>query len=466
MTPISSLPTRRRSFILPSSRFAFSINIILALLCSIFSGQSINAQSDTVLGQATALSVALPDGSPLDWSDTDLTWLDGWADTPILAFGEATHGARTFTRARLRSFQYLVEHHGYRAVAFEAHFTEMLFLERCMEDPACDLAARMKEHMPVWVTVTREMLGVLEWVRAHNRGLPPEDRVRLVGIDAQVQRRIPELLSSLLGPARSELSHAVAAAYDPLEGLARADYEAMDSTTLQTHLNRLAALRRAMEAADLESRLGVYQAACAFQSVRVTEQSLEFLQKYLHSGVNVRDRHLRENVAWISSTLGAGAKMVLWAHNAHIARDPGYGGGAGGSMGWQLAEIYGSQYKALALTFTRGEFRAKVIDGEGNEPPEARHIVLVVDPPEDSLNRLLDRISGPRFVLPLDVVAHESPLGRYLNQPMAILGVGDLWTGYGNIRKYNYGGDRIMNPLQAFDGIIHLEGTESTEPLG
>ena len=447
-------------------RFGLCTVTLLALLLVFHPVQSLAAQSDAVLRQATDLSIALPDGSPREWSDADLTWLDSWADTPILAFGEATHGARTFTQARLRTFQYLVKHHGYRAVAFEAHFTEMLFLERCMADSSCDLAAEMKEHMPVWVTITREMLEVLEWIRGYNQGLPPSERVRLIGVDAQVQRRIPELLSSLLGPARRELSEAAAAAYDPLEGLARADYEAMDSATLQGHLDRLAALRRAMESADLQGRLGAYDAACAFHTVRVTEQSLEFLQKYLHAGVNVRDRHLQENVAWIRTTLGANSKMVLWAHNAHIARDARYGGNAGGSMGWQLAKIYGSDYKALALTFNRGEFRAKVIDGEGNEPPEARHIVLVIDPPEDSLNHLLDRIPGPRFVLPLDGITPESPLGLYLNQPRAILGVGDLWTGYANIGKYNYGGDRIVNSLQAFDGIIHLEGTEATEPLG
>ncbi len=58
-----------------------------------------------------------------------------------------------------------------------------------------------------------------------------------------------------------------------------------------------------------------------------------------------------------------------------------------------------------------------------------------MDPPQESLSRLPDGIPGPRFVLPLDRVPPGSPLGRYLDQDRPIRGVGDRWTGYGNIAR-------------------------------
>lgn len=424
------------------------------------------AGDDPALATALAeLIVPLPDTSPLDWTDADLAWLDGYADTRVLAIGEASHGGREFTAARHRILRYLVERHGYRALVMESHYTESLLLGDCLDSPDCDLAASMGEAMLFWTTRTAEMLAALNWIRERNLGRPEQEKVRFLGFDSQVRDQIPDLFQAILDPVRPELGERFRCALAALDTLTRSDYQAMTDQERAARDQALADLEQDLAAAGLAPVLGAYRTACTRQLVTAARQSLEFLQQYFRHGRLVRDRHLFENVQWILSLLGSDAKVVLWAHNAHVAVDPAYARDAGGNLGSRLRGTLGDGYRCLGLTFNQGEFRAKTLNADGAPSAEPELVALAVEPPADSLNRLLATPEPARFFLDLHRLPAASPLARWLDQPRPVLGVGDLFLGYDKLAEYHYGGDRIVNVRQAFDGIVHLGRTHAVTLL-
>jgi erythromycin esterase len=73
-----------------------------------------------------------------------------------------------------------------------------------------------------------------------------------------------------------------------------------------------------------------------------------------------RDRGMAENISHILNRLAQDSKIVVWAHNAHIAVDESWR-----NMGWRLRREFGDLYFPFALTFTRGAFQSRrIADGD------------------------------------------------------------------------------------------------------
>jgi erythromycin esterase len=66
--------------------------------------------------------------SPLNLTDSELSFLDLLRDSKVVALGEATHGTREFFQMKHRIFQYLVEYCQHKAFGFEADFGESIYL--------------------------------------------------------------------------------------------------------------------------------------------------------------------------------------------------------------------------------------------------------------------------------------------------------------------------------------------------
>ncbi|MDX2130721.1 MAG: erythromycin esterase family protein [Planctomycetota bacterium] len=103
------------------------------------------------------------------------------------------------------------------------------------------------------------------------------------------------------------------------------------------------------------------------------------------NGYAARDRAMAENVRWILQG-DPDAKIVLWAHNAHVsAMQP--------NMGWHLREWYGKDYVSVGFGTARGTYAA-IRRGEGlhaGNPLEA--------PPERSIESVLDAAAPPIAIL-------------------------------------------------------------------
>jgi erythromycin esterase-like protein len=195
----------------------------------------------------------------------------------------------------------------------------------------------------------------------------------------------------------------------------------------------------------LEQRRGSYRALgatngdidWAIQNARVVLQAVQ-----TRLGLVSRDRSMALNVKWILDQ-NPGQKIVLWAHNGHVAR----GGMISRSMGAELHDIYGAQMVVLGFAFNRGSFQAIGARGGGLQN-------FTVGPaPGGSFDALLGGAGIPLFALDLrnaPAWLREERLSRQIGAVFATETASSYVT-------------RLSAPA-IFDGILFVENTTAARP--
>nr|WP_080040078.1 erythromycin esterase family protein [Nonomuraea sp. ATCC 55076] len=254
----------------------------------------------------------------------------------LVGLGEATHGSAEFFLLRWRLTEFLIKELGFTTLAIEASAAAARAVDAYTAggpgDPREALAG-----LGFWTLNTAEMLTVLQRLREHNR---TADRpVRFVGIDPQHPMMALAELRACLGKAAAPL-------LDPLGDLGASGF--------------LRQLDRQVEAdaRRLEEYVNEHGPPEAREPARIVRQFADVASRpYAHAdpartlGV-ARDRYMAENVALLMAD--PGAKVAVWAHNAHITKRAR----AAPVMGTHLARTFGAAYYALGLLFGHGEFRA------------------------------------------------------------------------------------------------------------
>lgn len=152
---------------------------------------------DELVEQLQHSSVELATADPTA-EQTDLTPVgDTLADPRVIGLGEATHGTREFFQLKHRLIRYLVAEAELRLLVMEANLPETMALNEYVVhgegDPLEALAGTY-----FWVWRTEAVLALVEWLREFNATRPPDDRVRLYGIDAQYTAGAVQYLDAFL----------------------------------------------------------------------------------------------------------------------------------------------------------------------------------------------------------------------------------------------------------------------------
>jgi erythromycin esterase-like protein len=175
----------------------------------------------------------------------------------------------------------------------------------------------------------------------------------------------------------------------------------------------------------------------AIQNARVVLQAVQMRQ-----GLVSRDRSMALNVKWILDQ-NPNAKIVLWAHNGHVARDwMSYR-----SMGEELHDMYGAQMVVLGFAFNRGSFQAMGARGGGLQN-------FTVGPaPAGSLDALLGTAGIPLFALDL----RNAPPSLHETRPSRQIG-----AVFASEAEANY--FRRVSAPTIFDAILFVENTTAARP--
>ena len=105
-------------------------------------------------------------------------------DARVVLLGEATHGTHEFYSARAAISRELIQHHGFNIVAVEADWPDAASLDRYVRglEPAQNGSTLYSlPHLDV-AQCGRECEFV-DWLKAHNEGVPLGRRVSFHGLD-------------------------------------------------------------------------------------------------------------------------------------------------------------------------------------------------------------------------------------------------------------------------------------------
>ena len=130
---------------------------------------------------------------------------------PIVAIGEGTHGTHEFFQFRHRLVRYLVEHHGFAALALEANMAQTRAVNEYIHSGKGD-PARMALALGFWSWNTEETLALLEWMRAFNQS--GRGQLDVYGFDTQALGGAVDSVTAFIRSVAPARAPALARQYD------------------------------------------------------------------------------------------------------------------------------------------------------------------------------------------------------------------------------------------------------------
>jgi erythromycin esterase-like protein len=221
----------------------------------------------------------------------------------------------------------------------------------------------------------------------------------------------------------------IESAVPPPGGVSVEQFQATLGTCQQVH----AKLKQSRD--ELVKKYAPKDVDWAIQNARIVVTALQ----QRGGNMQVRDAAMADNVQWILE-LNPNAKIVLWAHNGHVARLPF-------AMGKYLDQKFGKQHVPIGFATSRGEYQAMGRQGLGNHPLQAA--------PADSLEAAFERTGIPRFMLDLRP-AKAAADAAWLTRPRLFRSIGALAM------------DEQFGPAalpEQFDAVIYLDETSAARPI-
>ena len=288
-------------------------------------------------------------------------------DAKVVGIGEATHNSSEFFTLKHRIFQTLVEQKGFTAFALEGAWNTGLSLNRYVVDGVGDpreiMDREFRGSYEFWNV--EEYLDLIEWMRSYNQ--THARKLHFVGDDvgyvgAETLNRITDYVRATKPSLVTELNRL----YSGLPADPHPD------TWTSTYIAKPLAERQQIEAAARRALALVQtlpsssERTWAVQNARAAWQVTKFFSydiedpKVLPQAMKFRDEAMAANVTWWTKTTGD--KVVLSAHNGHVAYESSMPSQYPKIQGEYLREQLGKRYVNVGLSFDHGSFNSHNIE--------------------------------------------------------------------------------------------------------
>ncbi len=244
----------------------------------------------------------------------------------VVCLGEATHGTSEFYRMRARITRELVTQKGFRIVAVEADWPDAARIDHHVRDRDLPLAEwQAFARFPTWMWRNREVREFVDWLREHNGGLEPGDRVRFAGLDLySLFQSISSVLEHLerTDPETARVARERYGCLTPWQSdpaaygraVVTRTYESCESDVVRM-LSQLLEQRLERARAHDEGFFDLLQNAAL---VADAERYYRTMYYGSRDSWNLRDRHMFQTLTSLLEFHGPGSKAVIWAHNSHV----------------------------------------------------------------------------------------------------------------------------------------------------
>ena len=178
----------------------------------------------------------------------------------------------------------------------------------------------------------------------------------------------------------------------------------------------------------------------AIQNARVAWQAYA-----ARAGQTQRDESMAENVRWIIDQAPPDTRVILWAHNGHVARASGDNGYI--RMGSYLSEWYGDDMVVLGFAGHEGKYTAVELNkglGVHDLLPSSQGCVEYV----------FHQTGLPRFILDLRRASPEATDSAWLTRSALFRSIGSM------------AGDTQFHPCTVsdeYDALVYFDQTQATD---
>jgi protein-L-isoaspartate(D-aspartate) O-methyltransferase len=244
----------------------------------------------------------------------------------VVLLGEATHGSSEFCRMRERISRELIAKKGFSFVAIEGDWPDAARIDhyvRHFEFPPSEWTAFAR--FPVWMWRNREVRGFVDWLRAHNAGAAPLDRVAFHGLDLYSLYNSIRAVLTYLDEVDPKTAHIARERYgcltpwqaDPAtygRAALTGDYQDCEESVVRM-LADLVHKYRGYAEHDGERFLDAVQNT---RLVASAERYYRIMYYGSRASWNLRDDHMFETLKTLLAFHGPKSKAIVWAHNSHV----------------------------------------------------------------------------------------------------------------------------------------------------
>jgi erythromycin esterase len=324
----------------------------------------------------------------------------------------------------------------------------------------------MKYIMLFWTWRTEEVKELLIWMREYNEDKPDEDKIHFIGVDCQSFMHQADVMLNYFNETDIWLSEDSLTFLNKVIELKNHNliqrffyYRFMTEDKKTKFNNNVDQLISEIE--DLKDEF--IAASSEYEYLFIKRIALNIKQThefqcafYGKSGsqINLRDLYMAKNTLWTSDLFGGNTKVVLWAHNMHVANYSAYG-----SIGFHLREELKDDYQIVGFSFSKGSFTAIAPFGILRKL-KIHQIILA--PRTDSINYYFHHAKYENFLLKISEIQENSELDIYLSQPQSFLTIGAL---FGRLLHLLGGYYMSIYLKTLFDFVINWDTTQAAEQL-
>lgn len=362
----------------------------------------------------------------------------------IVGLGEATHGSHELFTLKHRLIEFLVTQMDFRLLAVEGSVETTRIVNDYVSGKATREAALAAIRSGGWIQDNQEFVALVDFLRQH--------RVRIVGLDPQVNSGAIDFLTAYLGRVAPQRAEELRPLFDELRVQ---DRNSIEFARTEVSVEMLRSLQRliaflVMNEGDLAQRSSATEHRRAVESATLLAQFGDFNSPQGGS----RDAYMADHVLRALAAEPPGTRAIVWAHNSHVAARQT---GSFPPMGGFLRKAFGAEYYALAQSFERGAFQAQVA---GVRPPDVREFTLPAAA-AGMLDWFLGRAgAGPAIV---DLRANppsDARIAEWLQAPHRMYWVGAIYAPGSSPSQWT----QPFVLSRDFDGIAFVQSTTRARP--
>jgi erythromycin esterase len=384
------------------------------------------------------------------------------ANARIVGIGYGAHGTHTETTVHLRVIRFLVEHMGFRTLAWEEGWGHGVAIDRFVVDGVGTAHDLVDQAFPI---IRHEgFLEVLQWLRDFNSRRPRHDRVRFLGTDAVDLRqilfdRLTQYATEVAPDRLSELNTHL----DPLRmhgGPQDTIMWYVDPEKTEEWRDSIVAIARAMFdfVKALPDRPSSVARVDAIQDAQTILGFYDFLSWKGTIG-DTREYYISETInRWMGHVPG---KLIYIAHNGHIAANqemvvsiPPFDMDRTRSLvGWCLRRDYGHSYVPIGTCFDHGQVFV------GWQSPDGPRVYDLPAADPSFLDHTLGQARAANYLLDLTTCGPESPeVKQFLDGPAKVRFIA---SPYDATKDGIY--KQVNTPLrrEGFDAILYVREVQA-----